>query len=211
MRWRSSWPRKIQDSVHTTRNTSPVIASTSLVFSLMGSHQTLFLAYGATDGRGSARLSCGAKGLNYRPLFCDVASGRTAILLQLVMQCLQTDAQDLGRAGLVVTCRLQGFQDEHALGFVHCASDLYMNAAVAVVGASCIRTHEALPEGRRQMPCLHVSLTAENDRSFDGVSQFAHVTRPVVAHQAAQHLSVDSLDLPPVLGVHVVQQRFDNC
>src|ERR1700744_3065420 len=36
IRWRRSWPRKIQDSVHTTRNTSPVIASTSLVFSLMG-------------------------------------------------------------------------------------------------------------------------------------------------------------------------------
>src|ERR1700678_109834 len=45
MRWRSSCPRKIQDSVHTTRNTSPVIASTSLVFSLMGSHLTLSLAY----------------------------------------------------------------------------------------------------------------------------------------------------------------------
>src|ERR1700678_4105237 len=81
MRWRSSWPRKIQDSVHTTRNTSPVIASTSLVFSLMGSHLTLFLTYRAI-GRVRSALSelvfAGLQFLRSRPV---LVAGRATILL----------------------------------------------------------------------------------------------------------------------------------
>src|ERR1700691_760989 len=192
MRWRSILPRKIQDSVHNTRNTSPVIASTSFVFSLMGSHLTLFLTYGAIGRVRSAFSELALPAKHFLRSRSVLVAGRATILLSLVVQCFQADAQYLGRTGLVVTCRLQGFQDEHALGFIHCASDLHMNAAVAVVGAARIRTHETLPEGTRQMPCLHVSLTAKNDGPFDGVSQLAHVARPVMRQPAAQHLSVDS-------------------
>jgi hypothetical protein len=48
--------------VHTTRNTSPVIASTSLVFSLMGSHLTLFCTYRAMGRAGLALIKVGAAG-----------------------------------------------------------------------------------------------------------------------------------------------------
>src|SRR5689334_17282471 len=48
-------------------------------------------------------------------------AGRTASeLIQLVVQRLQTDAQDLGGARLVVACVLERHQDQPALGFLHC-------------------------------------------------------------------------------------------
>ena len=56
------------------------------------------------------------------------------------------------------------------------------------------------------MPGFHVSLSAKNHRPFDGIAQLPHIARPVVSHQPVQHLPVDSLDLPPVLGVHVGKQ-----
>src|SRR5215470_8789937 len=40
-------------------------------------------------------------------------------LIQLVVQRLQTDAEDLGGARLVVACVLEGHQDQPALGFLH--------------------------------------------------------------------------------------------
>src|SRR6186997_2794907 len=56
-------------------------------------------------------------GVRYR-FFLFLAWSPAPQLIQLVMQRLETDAKDLGRARLVVARVLQGHQNQPALGFL---------------------------------------------------------------------------------------------
>src|SRR5882757_6131966 len=132
IRWRRSWPRNIHDRVNTTRNTSPVIASTSLLFSLMGQSLEPVIDFPAAGNRYLYQLLMQTV-LHYRSLFQCLAGGRATVFLQLVVQRFQADAQDLGSPRLVVARRLQGLQDQHPLGFIHGAANFYVNTTVAVV------------------------------------------------------------------------------
>ena len=60
------------------------------------------------------------------------------------------------------------------------------------------------------MPGFYVSLSAQDDRPFDGIAQFPHIAWPVMSHQPGQHLPIHSLNLSPVLGIHVGQQGFND-
>src|SRR3984957_20971454 len=130
IRWRRSWPRNIQDRVNTTRNTSPVIASTSLVFNRIGeSCFSTCLCYSASRTLRARLWSChhrpkypraaspqravtslvAAKRLYGRPILRPITAAGAAVLFQLVVQRLQADAQNLGGTGLIVARGLQGF------------------------------------------------------------------------------------------------------
>src|SRR5258708_40063683 len=82
-----------------------------------------------------------------------------AVLLELVVQRLEADAQDLCGTGLIVARGFEGLEDEEALRLVHGGADLNLDG----VGVGCVvraGTHDPLAEARRQMARFELTLPA---------------------------------------------------
>src|SRR6202451_1657485 len=112
-----------------------------------------------------------------RNLFLPARSrlgGSTAIFLQLIMQGFQTDSEDLGGPGLVVSGAFQSFQDQQPLRLFHrCA---YSEAdGVGIVGAAAQR---GVTETRRQMFGFNHPSVTDNHSALNRVAQLANIARP---------------------------------
>src|SRR5262245_34924141 len=105
-------------------------------------------------------------------LFLFLAWRPTPELVQLVVQRLQTYAEDLGGARLVVARVLEGHQDQPALGFLHRGARLERDDRLHDVGR--------IGDQRRQMFRLDELAVGQNDGALDDIANLAHVAGPVV-------------------------------
>src|SRR5271165_4270387 len=104
----------------------------------------------------------------------DRLGAGAAILLQLVVQRLQTDAENFRGPGFIVAGRFQSLQDEHFLSLFDGCADSQADR-IGIVGRGAKRR---LPKSWRQMLGLDHSAIADDHRSLDGVAQLANVARP---------------------------------
>src|SRR5579864_3399753 len=107
-------------------------------------------------------------------LACSSIGGGTAVLLQLIMQGFQAYAEDFRCPRLIVAGGLQGLENEHFLGFFHRGPHPQPHRIrVAGCGAQW-----SLAKPRRQMLGLNHSAITNDNRSLDGIAQFADVSWP---------------------------------
>src|SRR5712672_1729895 len=105
-----------------------------------------------------------------QPLFGS-GRGGGAVLLQLIVQGLQADAENFRGFGLVVLGVLERPHDEPALGLFHGGSD----AELDTVAIHHWRFHDRRSEDRRKMASLDVALSGQNHGALQRVAQLAHV------------------------------------
>src|SRR5262249_12181578 len=138
------------------------------------------------------------------------------ILLELVVQRLEADAEDLGGAGLVIARVLESAQNQSLLGLLDRGADVELHRVAVLLrrrsrrgnrgsgrsrpwnGAS--RTAVRLQEGR-EMARLDGAFARENHGAFEHVPQFAHVARPVVTFERLDHRRRDLGDPAIVLSI----------
>src|SRR3981189_2137230 len=108
--------------------------------------------------------------------------GCPSVLLELVMQRLQADAENLGRPGLIVRSRLQGFEDELSFGLFNGCTHTQMDGV-----GSVHRGASTLPETGRQMLGFDQTAFANKDRALQGIPQLPNIARPGVALEQIQY------------------------
>ena len=122
---------------------------------------------------------------------------RYSVLLQLIVQRLEADAENFGGAGFVVVGGFESLEDEHALGVVDGGAHFELDAIGIARRGGRGRVPKPGADGAT------VKLVAEDHGALDGVAQLAHVARPV---DQAQHSSLSAAHVALVLGVHVLDQ-----
>src|SRR5271165_2333938 len=134
----------------------------------------------------------------------DRLGAGAAILLQLVVQRLQTDAENFRGPGFIVAGRFQSLEDEHLLGFFDGGADAEADR-IGIVGRGAQRS---LAESRWQMLGLNDSAVANDHRSLDGVAQLANVARPGVGVELIEHCFTHRADFAAMLFSHLSQQAL---
>src|SRR5271166_1523032 len=115
--------------------------------------------------------------------FGHFARAMSAILLQLVMQGLQADAEDFGRARLIIIGGFQRLQNEQTLGLTHRGAD----AEPHRVGFLHRRARNHLSETRWQVLGLDQRTFAYDHGALQRVAQFANVPWPCVCRERIHH------------------------
>ncbi len=95
-----------------------------------------------------------------------------AIQIELVMKSLQTDAQQLGRTGLVVLGLLQGAHDHLSLAFLERRADRQRECVFVA------QTFALFDWIRSEMMTLNLRSGTYDHGPFDHVAEFANITGP---------------------------------
>src|SRR6266542_7074038 len=202
MRWRKIWETYRQERAATSTKTSPLMASTNLVFNLRRGIRVQ--AQRPVPPTVVCWGPCGsASHLAFHRRARRDRLPLVSVLLQFIVQRLQTDAKDLGGPGLVIVRRFQGLHDQLALGLVH-------GGPHADVDALAVAHHAArglLAEARRQMARLDDAVLADDDGALQAVAQLAHIAGPGEILKQPQDGVADAAHAALVLVVHVLNQR----
>src|SRR5580765_1950718 len=125
----------------------------------------------------------------------------SSVFFKLVMQRLQADAENLGGAGLVITGRLQSFQDELFLGLFHGRAYAQMDG-VGVMN----RGTNILAESGGQVLGLDQAAFTNDDGALQSIAQLTDVAGPGIALEKVQHRLADIRHLAFVFLVHLREQ-----
>src|SRR3984893_6038112 len=124
-------------------------------------------------------------------------------LVQLIVKRLETDAENLGGARLVVARVLEGHEDQPPLGLGdrHTRSERHLRL---------LRLPRRFGgERRRQVLGLDEWSRGENGRALDHVPQLAHVARPGILFEQTHRAMVDAGNRLLVPGVELVDECLD--
>src|SRR5262245_56004565 len=126
-----------------------------------------------------------------------------SVFVELVVQGLETDAQNDGRAGLVAAGLFEGLQDQLALSVLDGGADRQDHVRLGPRRGR----HRCLIEGR-QVLGAHELVGTDDDRSLDHVAELADVPGPPVAPEEVEGVVVDAADRTPVPLVELVHERL---